>query len=65
MTFSAGGVLGRAFNVTIQNFVTFFVLALIVSAPVYALGHFLQVEDIYSADPGLRIGEHGLSLIHI
>jgi len=62
MQFSAGGVLGRAFTVTFQNFLTFFVLALIVSAPVIVVGHVLQTHESVGigADPGLRVDERGL-----
>src|SRR5688572_9370883 len=60
MRFSSGEVLGRAVVVTIRNFVTFFVMALIVSAPVFALGQVLLVEDPGSRDVGVRVEEYGL-----
>ncbi len=59
MQFSAGRVLSRSFTVTIQNFVTFFVLALIVSAPVIVVGHLLKADDSVGMDPGVRLDEYG------
>ena len=59
MQFSAGRVLRRSFTVTIQNFVTFFVLALIVSAPVIVAAHLLKADDAVGMDPGVRLDEYG------
>ncbi len=59
MKFSAGGVLSRAFTVTFQNFLTFFVLALIVSAPVIVVGYLLKADDAVGMDPGFRMDEYG------
>jgi hypothetical protein len=43
MRFTAGSVLGRALETTFKNFLPFFVLTLIVSAPVLVLEHMWEV----------------------
>jgi hypothetical protein len=52
MTFSAGSVLGRAIGVTGKNFLTFFLIALIVMGPVVALQRLIGVGEPVSSVAG-------------
>lgn len=54
MTFSAGSVIGRALGVTGKNFLTFFLIALIVMGPVVALQRLIGVGEPVARAAGER-----------
>lgn len=46
MQFSAGNVISRAFSVTAKNFLTFFIIALVVMGPILVINHVLGVGKV-------------------
>jgi hypothetical protein len=56
MQFSAGNVISRAFGVTTKNFLTFFIIALIVMGPILVLEHLIGTGDAEVTYQDIEIG---------
>jgi hypothetical protein len=56
MQFSAGNVISRAFGVTTKNFLTFFIIALLVMGPILVINHMLGVGEVDISYEEIEVG---------